>query len=145
MTALSRRPSNDPHRKGWRVFYGDVQIGHIGERAGVPIDVDQWGWSLSFYPGTEPDDGAGGTGATFEECRAAFERAWEELRPKLTEENFEVWRRERDRTAWKYRMHDLGLPMPTQTTTGWSKCFCGADIPISCEEHIHTVHRGIGE
>jgi hypothetical protein len=36
---LTRRPDNDPHRKGWLVYYGDVRVGHIGIRAGVPNDV----------------------------------------------------------------------------------------------------------
>ncbi|WP_256565531.1 MULTISPECIES: hypothetical protein [unclassified Bradyrhizobium] len=34
--ALSRKPSDNPHQEGWNVYYGDVRIGHIGTRAGVP-------------------------------------------------------------------------------------------------------------
>jgi hypothetical protein len=41
MPALARRRGNDPHRKTWHVYYGDVHIGTISERAGVPHDVDQ--------------------------------------------------------------------------------------------------------
>ena len=36
MPALTRRRSDNPHRKTWHVYYGDVRVGLIGERAGVP-------------------------------------------------------------------------------------------------------------
>jgi hypothetical protein len=35
-------------------YYGDVDIGTIALRAGVPVDVDPWGWILGFYPGARP-------------------------------------------------------------------------------------------
>ena len=31
----------------------DVRVGTIGQRAGVPVDVDQWQWSCGFYPGLQ--------------------------------------------------------------------------------------------
>jgi hypothetical protein len=37
MLALTRRRSNDPHRKSWSIYYGNVRIGTIGRRAGVPV------------------------------------------------------------------------------------------------------------
>jgi hypothetical protein len=46
--------NNDLHRESWSIFYQDVRVGTIGWRAGVAVEVDQWGWSLSFYPGLEP-------------------------------------------------------------------------------------------
>jgi hypothetical protein len=55
MPALTRR-SNDAHAESWQIFYGDVQVGTIGIRAGVPVDVDQWGWSCGFYPGSHPGE-----------------------------------------------------------------------------------------
>ena len=30
----------------WHVYYGDVHVGTIGIRSGVPVDRDQWSWSL---------------------------------------------------------------------------------------------------
>jgi len=51
MTALIRRPNDDPDRDGWRIFFGDVRIGTIAKHAGVPVDVDQWGGNCGFYPG----------------------------------------------------------------------------------------------
>ncbi|WP_316196728.1 hypothetical protein [Bradyrhizobium sp. SZCCHNS3053] len=141
---LTRRPIEDPHRAGWHVYFGDVRVGHISMRAGVPTHLPQWGWSCGFYPGCEPGQQIAGSAETFEEARAAFEQAWSKLASIRTEQHFEEWRRDRDWTAWKYRMWEKGCRMPTQNTNGRSRCFCGAEITIACEEHIHTVHRGIG-
>ena len=41
MPALTRRRSKDAPAESWQIFYGDVQVGTIGIRAGVPVDVDQ--------------------------------------------------------------------------------------------------------
>jgi hypothetical protein len=40
----------DVHRETWLIFYDDIRLGTIAERAGVPLDLDRWGWSLGFYP-----------------------------------------------------------------------------------------------
>ena len=45
MPVLTRRRTDDTHRESWTIFYDDVRVGTIGKRAGVPIKVDQWGWS----------------------------------------------------------------------------------------------------
>jgi hypothetical protein len=143
---LTRRRDDNPHQKGWDVYFGDVRIGHIGTRAGVPKDVDQWGWSLGFYPGTDVGQAASGVEATFEECRSAFERAWHELKPRIREVDYERWRHQRDFTAWKNRMWDLKLLLPTQTQNDRAKCFCGAEITSrDIPAHVRTKHRGIGD
>jgi len=57
MPQLARR--RDPeahHQETWHVYYGDVRVGTISERAGVPVDEDKWGWNCGFYPGTEPGE-----------------------------------------------------------------------------------------
>jgi hypothetical protein len=33
----------------WHVYYGNARVGTIGKRAGVPINVNQWGWSCDFH------------------------------------------------------------------------------------------------
>jgi len=145
MPELTRRPDNDPHRKGWNVYFGDVRVGQIGIRAGVPVDSEQWGWSCGFYPGCDPGQHYNGATDTLEEARAEFEAAWARLLPTRSELHFELWRRNRDWTAWKYRMHDEHLPLPTQRTDGRSRCFCGAEITNrSLDGHVHEFHRGIG-
>jgi hypothetical protein len=54
MPVLTRRRSHDSRREIWLVFYGDIPVGTIAERAGVPANLDQWGWACGFYPGVEP-------------------------------------------------------------------------------------------
>ncbi|MET4628454.1 hypothetical protein ABIB83_005487 [Bradyrhizobium sp. I1.8.5] len=143
MTALTRRRS-DNDQETWHVYFGDVHVGSIGLRAGVPTGADQWGWRVGFYPGIEPGTQRSGSAATFDDARVAFEGAWRQLEPTLTEDNYESWRLSRDFHAWKYRMWDEGCRMPTQNQSGWSKCFCGESIPVACDAHIRSVHRGIG-
>ena len=84
MPALLRR--RYPERPDyWHVYYGDVHIGTIARRVGVPVDIDQWGWILGFYPGTEADEYRDGTAVTFDEVRADFEASWKALLPTRTE------------------------------------------------------------
>ena len=61
------------------IYSGDVRIGTIGVRAGVPVQADQWAWSIGFYPGMEPGAGRRGIAATFEAAREAFEAASSDL------------------------------------------------------------------
>jgi hypothetical protein len=42
MPALIRR--REQGRQSWHVYYGDVCIGWIGKRAGVPVETDEWAW-----------------------------------------------------------------------------------------------------
>ncbi|WP_439398791.1 hypothetical protein ACRQ5Q_15380 [Bradyrhizobium sp. PMVTL-01] len=142
---LTRKVHDDPHQEGWDVYYGDIRIGHIGTRAGVPTHADRWSWSLGFHPGMDGRVGGSGIGASFEECRAAFERAWLKLKPTLTAANYEPWRDQRDATAWKHRMWAEKLLMPTQTRDGRSRCFCGAEITnATIHHHVRKAHRGLG-
>lgn len=144
MPALTRRRADNPHVETWHIYRDDVHIGTIGRRPGVPNSSDQWGWSIGFYPGTEPGQHRRASAANFEDARAAFERAWQQLEPELTEEHYERWRRDRDFHAWKIRMRDAGHRMPTETSDGRSTCFCGEPITIACEAHVVSAHRGIG-
>jgi hypothetical protein len=69
----------------WQVFCGNVHVGTIARHAGVPVDADQWGWHVGFYPGTDPGKGRSGIGATFDEAKAGFEAAWLQFLPTRTE------------------------------------------------------------
>jgi hypothetical protein len=42
MPYLTRRRSPDARQESWRVFYGDVRIGVIGQRAGIPSSSPAW-------------------------------------------------------------------------------------------------------
>ena len=71
MPTLTRR--RYPERLDcWHVFYGDIHVGTIAIRSGIPVDRDQWGWSCGFYPGSDPGEYLSGTAATFDQARADF-------------------------------------------------------------------------
>jgi hypothetical protein len=74
MPSLTRRRSDNPHQVTWHVYYGDVHVGKIGERAGVPVDVDPWHWSCGFYPGLHPGQHRYGT---------AIARSWTHISRSL--------------------------------------------------------------
>ncbi len=139
--ALTRRREPEVHQETWQIYYGDTRVGTIGERAGVPKDVDQWGWSCGFYPPSHRGLLEDGTAQTFDQARAEFEAAWLAYLPRCTEADFVENRRQRAFTAWKYRMHDTGTLLPTQLASGQSKCFCGAPLTIaSVDSHIEQAH-----
>jgi hypothetical protein len=46
MPILTRRRVPDAPSEAWRVFCGDVPVGTIGRRSGVPVDVEQLGLVL---------------------------------------------------------------------------------------------------
>jgi hypothetical protein len=141
MPTLTRRHDPDDRQERWRVFYGDIQVGTIGMRSGVPVDVDQWDWTCGFYPACDCGRLERGIAADFFTARAAFETAWRRLLPRLTETDFQEYRRERAVTAWKYAMRDAGCRMPTQLPDGRSRCFCGAEIDIAgTDKHVYAAH-----
>jgi hypothetical protein len=140
MPALTRR--KDPERPDWwDVYCGDVRVGAIGRRAGVPLHVDQWEWSCGFYPLSRRGISAGGTAESFDHARDAFAAAWVDLQPRIEETDYAEHRRQRAWTAWKYAMHDTGLPLPTQLASGRARCFCGAVIDNKgLSDHVAAAH-----
>jgi hypothetical protein len=100
-----------------------VRIGTIGKRAGVPIDVDQWGWSCGFYPGLNPGQRQDGSAETFELARAAFEAAWRRLLPEIPEGAFDGYRR-----AWRAEIaaaRERGEKLPSELPNSIMRCVCG--------------------
>jgi hypothetical protein len=75
MPTLTRRRAGNPHIETWHIYFEDVHVGTIGTRAGVPVDVDQWGWSCGFYPGLHPGQHRNEAAGTFKQARASFETA----------------------------------------------------------------------
>ncbi|MET4175479.1 hypothetical protein ABIB99_006594 [Bradyrhizobium sp. LA6.1] len=79
----------------------------------MPVHADQWGWSIGFYPGMEPDTGRRGIAATFEAAREAFEAAWSELRLTIPDSAFAESRPDRNWRARRWRQGACGeLPAP---------------------------------
>ena len=144
MPALALRRQKDRHQESWQVCYGDVQVGWIGERAGVPKDAEQWGWHCGFFPLTHRGLRAHGVAESFDQARSAFEAAWRDYLPRCTEADFDEYRFERAHDAWKRRMWDAGCPMPSPTLSGTTKCFCGATISLrTSEDHIRAHHMEV--
>ncbi|MCP1765527.1 hypothetical protein [Bradyrhizobium japonicum] len=65
---MTARDDNQ-HQKTWHVYYNDVHVGTIGKRARVPTSGDRWGWSVGFYPRTEPGTHQIGSAESFEAAR----------------------------------------------------------------------------
>jgi hypothetical protein len=126
MPSLTRRRSTDRHRETWHVYYGDVRVGTIGKRAGVPVDVDQWGWSCGFYPGLHPGRHQYGSAEDFETARAGFEEAWRRLLPEIPEGAFEQWHHDRETRAEIAAIHERGEKLPTEFPNSTMRCICGA-------------------
>jgi hypothetical protein len=146
MPALTRRLDPRAPQERWRVFYGDIQVGAIGMRSGVPIHVDQWEWSCNLHLASGRGRGGRGIAADFSTARAAFEETWHRLLPTLTESEFQEYRHDRASHAWKRAMWAAGLPLPTQTTDDRARCVCGAIISnADVPGHVDAAHGEVTE
>ena len=141
MPTLTRRRDQEALHECWQVFFGDVCVGTISKRAGVPSDADQWGWTCGFFPLSHHGRRAEGIAMTFDRACAAFEAAWREYLPNCTDADFEAYRRQQAWTRWKFTMQELGRKLPTEVPEGRSRCFCGAVIDVATmNRHVSTVH-----
>ena len=113
MPQLTRRRSPDAPEECWHVFCGDVRVGVIARRTGMPPAEDPWGWACGFYPGSHPRECTDGTAANFDQARTDFEQAWAVFLSKRTEADFQKWRDQQAWTAEKYRRFDRGERMPS--------------------------------
>jgi len=75
MPELTRRRYRE-RQDCWHVYYGDVHVGTIARRVGIPHNGQPWRWICGFYPGSEPGEFRDGTAATFDQAWADFEVAW---------------------------------------------------------------------
>jgi hypothetical protein len=118
MPALTRRRDHNRPQECWLIFYGDVHAGTIAECVGNPGAAPKWQWRCGFYPGSRPAECSGGTAATFDTAREAFEAAWRVFMSKRTEADFQEWREQQVWTAEKYRRFDRGERMPADWRPG---------------------------
>ena len=114
MTGLTRRLQPDQHRVCWDILYDDIYVDSIVARAGVPKDVEQWGWYCGFYPVSHRGVRAEGIAASFDEAHAAFEAAWR-APAQCSEDDFAEHRYHRAFIKWRYRMWSEGRKVPSQT------------------------------
>jgi hypothetical protein len=136
---LTRRRDPGLGENHWHVYYGDVRVGTIGKRAGVPGTVDQWGWSCGFWPASDRGIADAGTAVDFDKARLAFEQAWQTIQPRCTD--FARYRHQRAWNSWKRKMWATGSKLPTQSADGRSTCYCGASIDIAgMARHVTAAH-----
>jgi hypothetical protein len=139
MPTLTRRRDPDAQPETWLIHYDDIRVGSIAMRTGVPVDKDQWGWSVGFSPASDRGLPASGTTKSFDAARAVFDTAWQWLLPKITEADFTEYRRRRAFDAWKHQMWGGAGLKPV--ADGRSICFCGAAIGIAdVEQHVYAAH-----
>ena len=141
MPALIRRRSDHPHQVTWRVDFGDVHVGTIDERAGVPVDVDQWRWSFGFYPGLHLGQYRYGTGATFDEARASFEADWKTLLPEKPEDAVEEYRHNREARTEMCAKRARGEKSPSEVSSSIMRCICGVQLDNWKPDESYD-HRG---
>jgi hypothetical protein len=146
LPALTRRRNNDPHREGWHVFYGDVRVGAIAKRAGVPVDADQWGWQCGFYPGLDPGQHQNGTSKSFELARAAVNEAWQRLLPRIPLDAFDEYQRDRAARAEMMAIRERGEKLPSELPSSIMRCVCGVkfdshrpDESLPHRRHIYAA------
>jgi len=85
----TRRRSDNAHQETWHVYFDDVHIGSIGERAGVPVDVDQWSWRCWLLsPVTSRDSENRYSERLTRSKRAPHFAAWAQIEPMVTDANF---------------------------------------------------------
>jgi hypothetical protein len=141
MQTLTRRRDN---HEGWYVHFGDVRVGHIGTRAGVPHDVEQWGWYCGFYPGCDRGQATDGCAECSRRRRLSSRRPGTGCgrhEPRLTSRCSAGSATSRHGNTG----YDEHLPLPTQTHNDRARCFCGAELTNRCvDAHIQQAHRGIG-
>jgi hypothetical protein len=144
MLALTRRRQSDRQQESWHIYYADVCVGWVGERAGIPKVFERWGWHCGFYPVSDRGLRFNGVAETFDQAHQAFEKAWRSYLQACTDEDFDEHRYHRALTAWKRRMWDTGCRIPSQTMQGMTKCFCGAIINNrTSEDHIRARHMEV--
>jgi hypothetical protein len=143
MSQLTRRLLRKHHHETWGIFDCDVGVGSISSGIGTNGKTI-WQWSCGFYPGCDKrTQQTSGSCATYDEAKAAFQEAWEQLKPQITPEMRDEWLYEQAWTAWKYAMREAHCKMPTQNTDGRSRCFCGTEITTdSMPDHVRTAHMG---
>jgi hypothetical protein len=139
MRALTRRRVHDRQSEHWLIFDDRIEIGCDGRRAGVPVHVNQWQWTISFYPPSHRGVRAEGTATDFATARK--EQAWRRIAPEITEADGLEHLRRNAHIAWKHKMWDTHCPLPTQVADGRSRCYCGAEITIAnVDSHIDAEH-----
>ena len=68
----------------YTVMWGELPIGRIMKRSGVPSQADQWWYGFTFY-GPPWLGGYSGHGTDLDDCKAKFKAAWTRIRAELSD------------------------------------------------------------
>jgi hypothetical protein len=141
MPALTRRHNPERH-DCWHVYYGDVRVGPIAKRVGIPPGEDPWAWSCGFYPGSDPGEHTSGAAETSDLAGEKFKAAWRVFLAKRTEVDFQAWRDQQAWTEQKYATWKRGERMPSQKPISLLTCPCGQvfDSQRLEETVVHVPH-----
>jgi len=131
-------PIPDAKQECPQIFYGDVRLGTIAKRIGIPNDQPRWGWSCGFYPGSDPGDCTNGSAATF---LRAISRLPGASVCQSDRGDFQE-RDQQESTERKYTMRTQGERMPSQKPTSLIRCTCAQvfDTHRLEETVIHVPH-----
>ena len=142
MTALTCRRSDNPHQETWHIHYGEMQFDTIGQRAGVPVGVDQWQWSCGFDPSLHPRQYRYGIAATFAKARAGFEADWHRLLAEIPEGAFDEYRHDREMRAEIRDRRARGEKLDSEIPSSIVRCACGIrfDSHVLAENLVHLPH-----
>lgn len=141
MTDLILRRRNVENHEAWDIVHGDVPVGGLSKINGTGSTM-LWQWCCGFYPGCDKRQQSSGNEDDLDEAKARFREAWERLRPQITPAMLDEWRYYNAFTRWKYAMWDAGSKLPTQMTSGRSRCFCGSEIGIKeVPQHVRESHN----
>jgi hypothetical protein len=119
-----------------------VRVGHVGRRAGVPVDVNQWEWSCGFYPGLHPGRHRYGAAPIFEEAFAGFRDDWARLLPEIPEDAFDEYRHDREWRAEIAAKRARGETLDRGIPSSAMRCVCGVrfDSQKPDESGPHREH-----
>jgi hypothetical protein len=137
-TALTHRRDPEMREETWRIYYGDLHVGTIGKGSGNPPG-DQCSWHRGFYPGSDPGDAN-------QRHRDQFRSGSGGVRGRVVGVHLEAHRSRFSGISAapcidRVEVCDVGCKLPTQTTDGRARCFCGAEIGIADDAHIYAAHR----
>jgi hypothetical protein len=139
-------------------FFSSCDLHHRRPRSGTTFALfvtggDPWEWACGFYPGSHPGECTNGTAETFDQARGDFEDAWQRFLSKRTDADFQAWRDQRDFTAQKYALWDVGKRLeppkygPGKHAHRFRKCPCGEifDMRGPAEVLVHVPHISAAE
>jgi hypothetical protein len=142
MPELTRRRDPEAPDECWHVYHGDVRVGTIAKRVGIPFDEELWGWLCGFYPGCHPRERTDGTAATFNQARTEFEEAWQVFLSNRTEATSPNGAINGIGSRGNMPCGRRGEKLPSQRPNTMMRCPCGETFDGHRLEHtvIHVPH-----